>query len=90
MALRYRLTTDHAASSYGAPVLVDMQTGVAYGPADVVPIYNDDLGHGITAAELVDRNSPDMMLIFEPSLEKCDAQMAARFLEAWPLTLNRR
>lgn len=31
---RLRYTTDHAASSYGIPVLVDDETGVAYGDAD--------------------------------------------------------
>ena len=31
-----RLTCDHAASSYGIPVLVDAQ-GCAYGPDDVIP-----------------------------------------------------
>ena len=33
--INYRLTTDHAASSYGQPVLVD-DDGTAYGPADVI------------------------------------------------------
>lgn len=32
----YRLTTEHAASSYGIPVLVD-EEGNAYGPMDVLP-----------------------------------------------------
>lgn len=31
----WRLTTDHAASSYGQPVLVDPQ-GCAYGPGDII------------------------------------------------------
>ena len=31
----YCLTTEHAASSYGVPVLVD-EDGIAYGPADIV------------------------------------------------------
>lgn len=30
----WRWTTDHAASSYGQPVLVNDETGVAYGPGD--------------------------------------------------------
>ena len=34
MALRY--TADHAASSYGQPVLVDTETGAAYGPGDLL------------------------------------------------------
>ncbi len=36
---RWELTTDHAASSYGAPVLVDRTSGDAYGPADIVEAY---------------------------------------------------
>ena len=32
----YMLTTDHAASSYGSPVLV-APDGVAYGPLDTLP-----------------------------------------------------
>lgn len=39
------LTTAHAASSYGKPVL--LLDGVAYGPGDMTP-------YGVTAAELVD------------------------------------
>lgn len=34
MALIY--TTNHAASSYGQPVLVDTETGIAYGPGDLL------------------------------------------------------
>ena len=34
-ARRYRLTTEHSASSYGLPVLVDSLTGEAYGVADI-------------------------------------------------------
>ena len=34
---RYILTTEHAASSYGQPVVVDTKTGTAYGIADVLP-----------------------------------------------------
>lgn len=33
----FYLTTDHAASSYGVPVLVDPDTNVAYGPNDKLP-----------------------------------------------------
>ncbi len=35
----WELSTDHAASSYGQPVLVNRPTGEAYGPADVVKAY---------------------------------------------------
>jgi len=31
-----RYTTDHASSSYGQPVLVDDETGVAYGSGDIL------------------------------------------------------
>ncbi len=34
---RYLLTTEHAASSYGQPVLVERDTGHAYGVAEVLP-----------------------------------------------------
>jgi len=34
---RYILTTEHAASSYGQPVLEDAETGIAYGIADILP-----------------------------------------------------
>ncbi|TKJ35805.1 MAG: hypothetical protein CEE38_14470 [Planctomycetes bacterium B3_Pla] len=34
---RYTLTTEHSQSSYGQPVLVDLDTGQAYGVADVLP-----------------------------------------------------
>lgn len=42
--MTYRLTTDHAASSHGQPVLVDADNR-AYGPADPLD--------GATAAEYV-------------------------------------
>lgn len=41
-----KLTTDHPASSYGIPVLVD-DDGNAFGPADVIPAFR------VTAAEYV-------------------------------------
>lgn len=34
---RYILTTEHAASSYEQPVLVDTETNIAYGLADILP-----------------------------------------------------
>ena len=36
---RWELTTDHAASSYGAPVLLDRTSGEAFGPADIIEAY---------------------------------------------------
>lgn len=39
LAPSWDLTTDHAASSYGQPVLVNRGTGEAYGPGDVLVPY---------------------------------------------------
>jgi len=36
------LTTDHASSSYGVPVLVDLD-GNGYGPSDIIPGVGDGL-----------------------------------------------
>ncbi len=36
---RWELTTDHAASSYGQPVLVNHDTGEAFGPGDITKCY---------------------------------------------------
>ena len=35
----WELTTEHAASSYGQPVLVNRATGEAYGPGDILKPY---------------------------------------------------
>jgi hypothetical protein len=35
----WELTTDHAASRYGQPVLVRRSTGEAYGPEDILQAY---------------------------------------------------
>jgi len=37
MSKEYILTTEHAASSYGQPVLVNTETGQAYGEGDILP-----------------------------------------------------
>jgi len=53
----WRLTTDHADSSYGQPVLVDPD-GVAYGPGDIRRrIYQADLAReeGVTPAAITGR-----------------------------------
>lgn len=43
----FRLTTDHASSSYGLPVMVG-QDGNAYGPADQLPwIDEEGVNHGL-------------------------------------------
>jgi len=35
----FELSTEHAASSYGQPVLVNRDTGEAFGPGDIVKCY---------------------------------------------------
>ena len=35
----WKLTTDHAASSYGQPVLINPATGEVFGPGDVLRPY---------------------------------------------------
>ena len=37
---KWKLSTDHAASSYGIPVLVDGASGAAYGPGDVAALLH--------------------------------------------------
>ena len=45
---RYVLTTEHPASSYGQPVLVD-SSGQAYGPDDAIePAFTDIFGETCT------------------------------------------
>ena len=46
---RFELTTEHSASSYGKAVLVDRETGEAYGPADLLEVE----GEIVTAAEVM-------------------------------------
>jgi hypothetical protein len=36
----FELTTEHASSSYGQPVLVNRDTGEAFGPDDIVKCYS--------------------------------------------------
>jgi hypothetical protein len=43
----YILTNEHAASSYGVPVLLHRQTGHVYGPADIAVFYPS---HGYDSA----------------------------------------
>lgn len=50
----WRLTTEHAASSYGVPVLVDPE-GVAYGPADMLPLSAMAAMRGIAISTLKSR-----------------------------------
>ncbi len=68
----YMLTTHHAASSYGKPVLVHRPTGTAYGSADLHTFYPS---HGITtAAAFVQR-------IIKPTMAKTTLKVATKFLE---------
>ena len=39
LAPSWTLSTDHASSSYGQPVLVNRHTGTAYGPGDILQPY---------------------------------------------------
>lgn len=51
----WELSTDHAASSYGQPVLVNRTTGEAFGPGDILKPYPS---YGfMSAAEAVRRLS---------------------------------
>lgn len=53
----WRITTDHAASSYGQPVLVSPD-GRAFGPGDIAGCYSQaDLARalGVTRAAIADR-----------------------------------
>jgi hypothetical protein len=39
LSVTWELSTEHPASTYGQPVLVNRDTGGAYGPSDIVQIY---------------------------------------------------
>ena len=67
-----KLSTDHSASSYGMPVLVN-ETGRAYGPLDIVESHGD-LGD-LTARDYVRSWSTDYT---HRTLE--DLQLAGLFL----------
>ena len=49
----WKLTTDHAASSYGQPVLINPATGVVFGPGEIVKIF-EQTGF-VPAAEAIKR-----------------------------------
>ena len=49
----WKLTTDHAASSYGQPVLINPATGEVFGPGDIVKIF-EQTGF-VPAAEAIKR-----------------------------------
>jgi len=52
LAPSWILTTQHAASSYGLPVLVCRDTGEAYGPADIVRLGGDIMPASMLVARL--------------------------------------
>jgi len=68
----WKLSTEHAASSYGIPVLVNCQTGEAFGPGDIVKAYPS---HGFApAADVVRR------LAKTSHRDEEGAQLISRFL----------
>jgi hypothetical protein len=75
----YYLTTDHSASSYGMPVLVDPSTGTAYGPADKLP---DDVTSAPSAWDYVWRkqDAGRYAWLDEVSNNTEASNMAAKFL----------
>jgi hypothetical protein len=72
----WELSTEHAASSDGHPVLVDRETGDAYGPDDIVQLYPR---HGfILASEGVRR------LAKGAHLDADGLRLVERFIRAAP------
>jgi len=51
LSVGWELSTDHAASSYGQPVLVKRSTGQAFGPGDILTAGTGD----VLAADAVRR-----------------------------------
>ena len=56
LSVTWELSTEHPASTYGQPLLVNRDTGEAYGPSDIVQVY----GHmgRMVAAKAVQRLAP--------------------------------
>jgi hypothetical protein len=78
LAPSWILTTDHAASSHGQPVLVNRASGAAYGPGDLVEAYPS---HGPTlAANAVDR------LAKTASLDAAGLKLVEKFRRLGQLT----
>jgi hypothetical protein len=67
----YLLTTDHAASQGGVPVLVHRTTGAAYAPTDLIEVRSSQ--RPSTAASFVTRMTQAMVL------GPVDTEMVARF-----------
>jgi hypothetical protein len=66
------LTTDHAASHRGQPVLVNLETGQAYGPGDILKAY--PTWDFLSAAAVVDR------LLKGKALDEDTETMVTRFV----------
>jgi hypothetical protein len=62
----FELTTEHAASSYSQPVLVNRQSGEAYGPGDVIKVY-ESWGF-MPASQAVDRMSRTKKFTYDQRL----------------------
>lgn len=60
LAPSWVLTTNHAASSYGQPVLVKLATNEAYGPTDIVKAYES---WGFAPAREVVRRLAEMITL---------------------------
>jgi len=76
LSSRWELFTDHAASSYGQPVLVDLDTGDAYGPSDIV---QPEPGRGYMRATLVVQR-----LAQAAELDTAERALVARFVGLLP------
>jgi hypothetical protein len=72
----WKLSSDHAASKGGKPVLVNRDTGKAYGPGEPVKLYPSwKLAH---AAPLV------RLLAKRAHLDDESAKLVSKFLASWP------
>jgi hypothetical protein len=60
LAPSWELTTTHAGSSRGIPVLVNGATGIAYGPADIIQAY--PRWGDLSAARVAKRMAPTAQL----------------------------
>lgn len=73
----WKLSTEHAASSYGIPVLVNCASGEAFGPGDIVKPY-PSWGFG-PARDAVSRMAKTAHLDGEGT------KLVSLFLAHWPV-----
>jgi len=73
----WELTTEHAASSCGQPILVNLTTGEAFGPADLVRLQERK---GMIPAALAVRR-----LALAAELDTAERALVARFVGSLPL-----